>query len=183
MVIQNTSTEVSPIYALRFFAWEVLKRNVPDVWDADKYGGLVPIVPLAEEPDLAEFSGPKIVYEYTLLDAGTEALFRGRGTLSMAVLDTNFRRLTRTLNILEAAFNRYDESARDINMYLDETPLSGMVGFGYTQVSFVDGGTPERNEGGNQIGVINIRFDYFVDYDIILPDPDTPGLWNKVTDR
>jgi len=161
----TTSPVVNPIYALRFYAWAVLKANMPDVWTETKYGGLVPIVPLAEEPDLAEFSGPKIVYEYTILDSSMEP-YRGRGSFSMAVMDTNFRRLTETLNILEVAFGRVDESARDINAFIDSpgNPLANMIGFGYTAVSFVDGGTPEETEGGNQIGVINIRFDYFVEY-------------------
>jgi hypothetical protein len=162
----ETNTEVSPVYCLRFYAWEVLRRNMPTVWDTDNYGGLVPIVPLAEEADLAEFSGPKIVYEYTMLDQA-DIPFRGRGSFSMAVMDTNFRRLTQTLNILQAAFGRLDESARDIDAYIDTTPLANMVGFGYTAVSFVDGGTPASAEGAEQIGVINIRFDYFLDYNII----------------
>lgn len=162
----ETNPEVSPVYALRFYAWQILKKNMADVWDESHYGGMVPIVPLAEEADLAEFSGPKIVYEYTILDTGSVP-YRGRGSFTMAVMDTNFRRLTKTLNVLEAAFHRLDESAYDINKYIDETPLSGQVGFGYTQVAFVDGGTPETTEGGNQIGVINIRYDYFVDYQVV----------------
>lgn len=166
MAISGTNPEVSPIYALRFYAWAVLQRNAPETWASANYGGMVPIVPLAEEADLAEFSGPKIVYEYTLLDPG-DTPYRGRGSFSMAVLDTNFRRLTKTLNILEAAFGRLDESAADINKYMESTPLATQVGFGYTQVAFVDGGTPESSEGGNQIGVINVRFDYFVDYEVV----------------
>jgi hypothetical protein len=166
MPITGTNPEVSPIYALRFYAWEVLHRNAPETWDSANYGGMVPIVPLAEEADLSEFSGPKIVYEYTLLDTGA-VNYRGRGSFTMAVMDTNFRRLTKTLNILEAAFGRLDESAYDINKYMSSTPLATQIGFGYTQVAFVDGGTPESNEGGNQIGVINIRFDYFVDYEVV----------------
>lgn len=165
-MVANTSPELSPIYGLRFYAWQVLKRNMSEVWDEDKYGGLVPIVPLAEEADISEFSGPKIVYEYTILPT-PDTPFRGRGSMSFAVMDTNFRRLTTSLNILEKAFGRFDESARDINKYLVETPLVGQLAFGYTEVSFVDGGTPESTEGGNQIGVLNIRFDYFVDYAVI----------------
>lgn len=162
----ETNPEVSPVYALRFYAWQVLRTNMPEIWHESKYGGLVPIVPLAEEPDLAEFSGPKIVYEYTLLDTGSVP-YRGRGSMTMAIMDTNFRRLTHTLNVLEAAFRRLDASAEDINQYINETPLAGQIGFGYTQVGFVDGGTPEATEGGNQIGVINIRYDYFVDYQVV----------------
>jgi hypothetical protein len=166
MAISGTNPEVSPVYALRFYAWAVLKRNAPETWTEANYGGMVPIVPLAEEADLSEFSGPKIVYEYTLLDT-MDANYRGRGSMTFAVMDTNFRRLTKSLNILETAFGRLDESAHDINKYMESTPLNTQVGFGYTQVAFVDGGTPESAEGGNQIGVINIRFDYFVDYEVV----------------
>ena len=164
-----TASEVTPVYCLRFYAWQVLKANMPDVWDEENYGGLVPIVPLAEEPDLAEFAGPKIIYEYTLLDQGNID-YRGRGSWSLAVRDTNFRRLTQTLNILQAAFGRFDESARDIDKYIDQTPLAGMVGFGFTAIGFLDGGTPESAEGGVQVGVINIRFDYFLDYIDVITD-------------
>jgi hypothetical protein len=181
-MVANTSPELSPIYGLRFYMWQVLKANMPTIWDEDKYGGLVPVVPLAEEPDLAEFSGPKIVYEYTILPTPNTP-YRGFGSMSFAVSDTNFRRLTHTLNVIEKAFNRFDESARDINGYLATTPLVGQLAFGYTEVSFVDGGTPASNEGGNQIGVINIRFDFFVDYAVVtdLVGQNTLGDWELPT--
>jgi hypothetical protein len=33
-------------------------------------------------------------------------------------------------------------------------------------VSYVEGGAPEETEGGRQSAAINIRYEYFVDYDI-----------------
>lgn len=173
MAIEDTNKEISPIYALRYYAWAVLKTNMPDVWTEANYDGLVPIVPLAEEPDLAEFSGPKIVYEYTMLDRGDEP-WCGKGSFTMAVMDTNFRRLTTSLNVLDAAFSRMDESAHDIDKYMSTTPLADQIAFGYTTVGFVDGGTPEANEGGNQIGVINVRFEYYSNYNVIT-DVSPPG--------
>jgi len=159
------NTTVSPAYLLRSYAWEVLKANDPDTWDESKYGGLVPIVPVAEEPELEEFAGPHIVYGYAL--DGTGSLYaRNGGSVTFAVYDQNFRRLTKTLTILQAAFERQDESARDVNNYTSSHPQFIGIRFGYISVGFVEGGTPENTEGGRQSALVNIRFEYYVDYDI-----------------
>lgn len=160
-----------PTYALRLYAWAVLKLNDPteSTWVESKYGDLIPIVPLAEEADLSEFDGPKIVYEYTIANNGP-AYYKNRGTMSFAVMDDNFRRLTKTMTTLQAAFERHDETARDINAFIAASPLSG-IGFGSVSLGFVDGGTPEEHEGGRQVGIISITFDYFVDYDVNTTPP------------
>jgi hypothetical protein len=165
MTEMSTDPVVSPVYVLRQYVWKVLKQNMPDVWDENKYGLKIPIVPLAEETDLAAYPGPKIIYEYTVTDP-QDQWYRGRGSMSFAVLDSDFRRLTKTLNILEHALGRLDETANDINWSMMGSGFEGQVGFGYVGVQFVDGGSPEQTEGGNQIGVLNIRYDYFVNYDV-----------------
>lgn len=159
-----TSPLYHPTYVLRQYAWAVLKLNDPTTWTEANYGNLIPIVPLAEEADLTEFDGPKIVYEYTIPNTGP-SYYRNRGTMSFAVMDDNFRRLTKTMTTLQAAFERHDETARDVNAFIAASPLEG-IGFGSINLGFVDGGTPEENEGGRQVGVISVSFDYFVDYEV-----------------
>lgn len=162
---------MSPAYVLRAYAWELLQANDPDTWDKSKYGGSVPIVPVSEEPELEEFSGPHIVYGYALSNPGSlEA--RKTGSVTFAVYDQNFRRLTKTLNILQAAFERQDESARDINEFTSrvtnsagDRPFLGLT-FGYVGLGFVEGGTPEDSEDGPMSAIINIRFEYHVDYGV-----------------
>lgn len=168
-----TDEVLHPAYVLVDYAWAVLHANMPTVWDKSKYGGMVPIVPLSEEPDLDEFSGPHIVYGYA--DEGTGPLpARQGGSTTFAIYDDNFRRLTRTLNCLKEAFNREDESARDVNRF--STYFLGQNGnpgpylgirFGHIGVAFTEGGTPEDSEGGRQSAIITIRYEYYVTTDVI----------------
>lgn len=160
----TVNSEVSPAYFIRSYAWEVLKTNMGDVWDESKYGGLTPIVPVSEEPELDAYSGPHIVYGYALNATGALHA-RNSGSVTFAVYDNNFRRLTKTLNILQATFERQDETARDINNW-STAKGDAWIGlrFGSVDVGFVEGGTPEDQEGGRQSALINVRFEYYVEY-------------------
>ena len=157
---------INPVYLIRAYAWEVLKANMPDVWDEAKYGGDEPIVPVAEEPDLEQYSGPHIVYGYALNSTGS-LYARKTGSVTFAVYDQDFRRLTKTLNVLQAAFERQDEAARDINVFTSTKSYFVGLRFGSVAIGFVEGGTPESSEGGRQSALINITFDYYVDLDVI----------------
>lgn len=154
---------ISPVYLLRAYAWALLKANTK-MRESD-YNGLTPIVPVAEEPDIMEFDKPYLVYGYAL-DSTGGLYARKTGSMSMAVYSANFRELTTILNVLTTAFERQDEAARDVNNFTGKTP--GFVGirFGTISVGFVEGGTPEDSEGGRQSGLINIRFEYYVDYEV-----------------
>lgn len=170
-------TTVSPIYALRSYVWGVLKANYPDVWTEANYDGMIPIVPLGEEPELSEFSGPHIVYGYAL-DGTADLWARGTGSMTFVIYDQNFRRLTKTMTILQTALGRSDETARDINRYTSTIDYFHGVSFGFVNLGFTEGGSPEETEGGRQSALLNIRFDYFVDYnvttDIVPPVPPEP---------
>lgn len=169
-------TVVSPVFILRQYAWEVLKANTDMVesdYDSNNDGiGVVPIVPLAEEPELTEFDKPYLVYGYAL-DGTGDLHARKTGSLSFVVYSTRFREITDILTILEEAFGRQDETARDINEWSSsKAPFIGLR-FGYVRIGLVEGGTPEspgdraaETEGGRMSGLINIRFEYYVEYDV-----------------
>ena len=53
-----------------------------------------------------------------------------------------------------------------MNNYTSSHPQFIGIRFGYISVGFVEGGTPENTEGGRQSALVNIRFEYYVDYDI-----------------
>lgn len=154
---------ISPVYLLRSYAWAVLKENTE--MDESDYNGLVPVVPVAEEPDIIEFGHPYLVYGYAL-DSTADLQQRKTGSMSMAIYSANFRELTTILTVLTTAFERQDDAAEDINEYTTKIP--GFIGirFGSVSIGFVEGGTPEDSEGGRQSGLINIRFDYYVEYDV-----------------
>lgn len=166
-----TPIELAPVFVLIDYAYAVLNANDSETWDKTKYDGLIPIVPLNEEPELSEFPGPRIVYEYAM-QSRLGSPYRGRGTVTFAVRDHNYRRMTKALNILDESFNREDESARDLNWFTDQlrtrpvNPIPFNVSFGSMRVAFVESGAPETEEGGMMVGVISVSFEYFTEYAI-----------------
>lgn len=160
-----TDKTVAPVFALIDYAFAVLNKNDPNVWDRSKYGGLIPIVPLNEEPELTEFDGPRIIYDFTTTETGV-TYYRGRGTVTFAIRDHNYRRLTRAMNILTESLGRFDESARDVNEYITMSGVPFGLSFGHIRVPFSEAGTPESEEGGMMTAVVGIAFDYFTEYDI-----------------
>lgn len=169
-----TNIDVAPAHVIRQYVWALLRSADFATWTEAKYGGLVPIVPLNEEPELDEFDGPRIVYEYTHRNTGT-AHYRGLGNMTLAIRDNDFRRLGRTMNTLETALGRLDESARDLNDFIDRMKTDKNVvygiSFGYVEIGFSQSGTPEREEGGRMVGIVDLNFDYFVEYNSINTRP------------
>lgn len=161
-----TADSVAPVFVLIDYAYECLATE-DNAWHRDNYDGLVPIVPLNEEPELTEFDGPRAIYEYTMSQRG-RMYYRGQGNVTFAIRDHSFHRMARALNILDNALGREDESARDVNDFVDylkETrSIDFDVSFGHFNLNFVESGTGEIEEDGPLTGVISVSFDYFVDY-------------------
>lgn len=162
-------TVIAP-YLLRSYIWQVLKKNtdmdeLDYTLDPDTNPGLVPIVPLAEAPEISQFDKPYIVYGFSETPS-TDLWVRRRGNMAFVIYSTNFRELSRITNVIAYAFDRADEAARDVNEYTSTIPAFVGLTFGTIQVSYVEGGSPEQSEGGRQSAAINIRYEYHVDYDI-----------------
>lgn len=159
-------TEVIAPYLLRAYIWQVIKLNT-DLKESD-YGGNVPIVPLAEEPELTDYAKPYIVYGYSETPTA-ETHVRQRGNMAFIVYSQNFRTISQLVNIITRAFEKGDESARRVNEYTSTIPAFLGLRFGTIEVSFVEGGGPEEaeeTEGGRQNAIVNINYEYFVDYDV-----------------
>ena len=158
---------ISPYQLLVDYAWAILKANT-NMTESD-YDGLIPIVPLAEVPEIIDSAGgkPYLVYGYAL-DSTQPLPARRLGTMTFACYTTDFRALTRVLNVLSEGFGRSDLSAQDVNRFTSRFPNFVGMRFGTINISFVEGGAPEEEEGGNQNGIVSIRYEYYVDYDMTL---------------
>lgn len=155
---------VAPAFLLTDYAWKLLQANMGETWSPDKYGGMRPIVPLAEEPELSQFSGPHIIYGYAQGTSGNMYMERA-GTITFTIRDTSSRRMAKTLNILQTGFGRLDDSARDINAYTStKEPFLG-IRFGTVRVSYLQSEDPEEAEGGRQTAVLAVSFTFFDEWD------------------
>lgn len=154
----------SPIYLLAHYVWQLLKTNTA-MTETD-YGGLVPVVPVSQVPELEQFNKPFLVYGYALIPTEFERDFCQRGSMSFAIYGTNFRDITKIVNILFTAFNREDRAAADVNEYTSTIPSFVGIRFGTIYIGFSEGPSPEETEGGRQSAIINVRFEYYVNYDV-----------------
>lgn len=150
-------------YLLRSYVWKLLQENTN--MKASDYDGMVPIVPLAEEPEIQAFDQPYIVYGFSETPTA-DVHARRRGNMAFVVYSTNFRELSKITNILTTALNRADESAKDVNEYTSTIDAFVGLRFGFIQVSYVEGGSPEETEGGRQSAVVNVSYEFYVDYPI-----------------
>ena len=127
--------------------------------------GLVPIVPLGEEPELDKFNKPYLVYGYAESSYG-ESSGRTVGNIMFAIYSTTFDELSQVANVIGKAFEP-DDAAENINAYTSTIPAFIGIRFGNVQLTTIEGGTPEETPGGRMSAVVNIRYEYYADYSLI----------------
>lgn len=161
------SSNRHPVYLLNKYVWEVLKLNFG--LDEDMYGGLTPIVPANMEPELTAFNKPFLVYGYSEDMTPDVYAMRG-GSLSYAVWSASVGEVNTILNTIRAAMEQHDDTARRVNAWT--TSLGGNnigIRFGDIHIGYLEGPSPEESESGRHAGIITIRYQYFADYEVILP--------------
>lgn len=166
------ATNKHPSYLLNKYVWEVLKVNhgLKETDYADtQVPSRVPIVPSGQDAALVAINKPFLVYGYS--EETTPDVYAKRsGSLSYAVWSTSVGEINSILNTIRAAMERHDETAKDVNRYT--TNLGGTnigIRFGDIYVGYLEGPSPEETDGGRQAGVITLRYQYFADYEVILP--------------
>lgn len=161
--------EVDPAHIIRAYVWRLLEVNDPETWNTEKYDGKQPIVPLGEEPELVNMSGPYIVYVNT---HSPNDIPCSTGGMTLAINDDDFRRMGRTINIIRTALDRSDDSATDVNNFSTNFQVAGNypflgLRFGYIRAMFTEGPIPSETEGGRALATIDLDYEYYVDYDVI----------------
>lgn len=161
MTISNRYTAAN---LLTLYSWVVLKTNISGLDESD-YGGKVPIVPGGGEPDLNAFNKPFMTFGFAEDPSSINGAIRG-GTLVYAIYSDNTGDINEFLNILISAFERQDESARDVNIWTSKTPA--LIGIRFTDISvaFAEGAAPADQEGGRQVGTLTIKYSYVAKYNV-----------------
>lgn len=158
----SVNIQYDPVYLIRSYIWALLKANFG--YKESDYGGLIPIVPVSESPELEQYNKPYIVYGYTHDGTETEQHYCKRGSMSMAIYSTNFGEIAKILNLLVEVFDQEDDAARTVNEYTSTIDAFKGIRFGTFSIGFLEGPSPEETEGGRESGLINIRYEYFADY-------------------
>lgn len=151
--------KILPAHILRLYAWELLKNNT-DIWSPDNLvNGLIPIVPVEDEPKLADAGRSYLIYGFSESPGGSLNEIR-QGNIAFRISGRNFAEMGEIINILARGFENLDDSAEAINMWSSLNALvSGNIRFTMTDVTYIENSPPET-EGGPSDGVVNIAFEY-----------------------
>lgn len=155
-------------YLIRSYVWEVLKFNLglsSTHYDIDGDGkGLVPIVPLGEEPDISKFDRPYLVYGYAESPSG-DSSGRTAGNMIFVIYSTDFGEMSEIANVVAKTFE-HQYAATEVNHYTSTVPAFIGIRFGNIETTTLEGGVPEETVGGRMSATVTLRYEYYSDYDI-----------------
>ena len=156
------SRDINAAHPLIDYVWKILKDNEPGDWSETNYGGIIPIVPVADSPELEEYDWPHIVYGYA------EGFVRETvsGYMTLTIHDASNRRISRTSNLLKDVFSKR-HAARSINNFTSNFggPTKPYVGLRFLDVGVsIEGVSPEDSEGGKQEATVILSYTYTATY-------------------
>jgi hypothetical protein len=176
--------KIIPAHILRLYIWELLIQeiNMQKVAGKDPLTGatfsLVPIIPVEDEPKIADSDKPYAIYGYAENESRNLEQIK-EGVFSLRVIAPTFSELTHIINTVALAFESSDISTEAVNRYSSKYTGEALLGlrFTYTKATYVEGGEAAETEGGPMDGVVNITYRYINN----LPNPflnsAKGGLW------
>lgn len=117
----NYSLTVSATHILRLYLWDKLKTYMGDSWKPIPTGGgkisAIPIIPVQEQPEVQTSENPYIVYAYDV--AVTTDLWQLQNETSMfTIYSQSPATIASTTRLMQRLFNKWDESAQDVNRWI-----------------------------------------------------------------
>lgn len=194
----NHSLTMTASHIVRYYLWANLQAYMADTWKPLERTGVaaIPILPAQEQPEAQTSGNPYMIYIYDT--NGTSDFFHLQSeTLSIRMFSQSPVTIAATGKLCTKLFNRYDDSAYDINMWIvrglersDGTPYLPHESFAsfaaaynirpmwldevqnyrikYTTVSGIQGAQPAESEFGRVDSIVSIDI-HFVELDDRLP--------------
>lgn len=159
---------VHPVHAINRYLWsrieaeDILKKD--DYKEAGKTVGMIPIVPVKESPELIRIidsqpgitSRPYIVYAFSRINTG-QMWFVKSHQIAYSVRSADDNKMGQLVNLFEREFEKYDESARNVNAFMQSAPVSlKKYNFKHISLSQISGPMPAESENGEDEALITI---------------------------
>lgn len=151
-----------------------LARKLKDTLGMDpvKTGGITPLVPVQQRPQLNKYPEPFLVYNWVTQDQGPDWYFH-RDTIIYSIFSEEEKEVRTILNYMRYLFESHDESAQRVNYFLSQQPNSATFNkemydrFNYKVIKVAAesaGAEPSETEDGRQEASLIINTIYTVDY-------------------
>lgn len=139
----------SAVYALNSYLWKLLEANLE--WTKADYNGLVPIAPLAQQPELMQTGKPFIIYGSSNHPAG-HLYSLDSDSIAYTIYAVTVTEANKIAQLMVDTFKRQDDAAADVNQWLD-TEAAGRgttrgISFGSIKTSMAQKAEEAESEGG-----------------------------------
>lgn len=164
MAIDN----VHPVHAINRYLWSrieaegILSKN--DYKGAGMTVGMTPIVPVEETAELLNIidaqtgigSRPYVVYTWGRINTG-QMWFIKTHQIAYSIRSADDVKMGQLINLFEHEFERYDESARKVNGFMQTAPAA-LKKFSFKHISLgnISGPLPAESENGENEALITI---------------------------
>ena len=156
--------KLSAVHGLRSYMWRLLQDELG--WKLDDYADengtkYVPIITPQQEKIFNAMDKPYIVYSFSRGDTGN-AWFIENESGAFSVFSSDPDDIQKVINLFQTKFNRRDDSAYDLNTYVQTRLGENYRVFDYKsiKVTTVQGPQPATEEGGRRDGLITIYMTY-----------------------
>lgn len=152
----------SAVTKVRDFLWDnLVNDNILDVNDyiADGFKKpIIPIIPAQQAPETNNLIGNEtyIVYDFDVSSYGDQWWVCGE-TVLFSIISNEYGKIIEITNYMIDLFRRLDNVAKEINASL--APDSKFK-FYYVSIQSATSPSPYTEEGGRQIGQVEIKYEY-----------------------
>jgi hypothetical protein len=148
---------------VRNYLWDQLKSY--NLLNADDYIAdgfdvpLIPIIPAQQVPEFNNLIGdkPYIVYDVEVNAYEPDQWWTCQENIMFSIISTDYMKIVSITNAIIDIFRRMDESAVDINNWQQHPLLFKFYNF---SINFASYPAPFTEEGGRQIGQIEVVYRY-----------------------
>lgn len=155
-------------FGVNKYLWAQLQNHLG--WNKSNYGGMTPITTPQDQKVFQAFEAPYIVYNFKS-NASTKDNYMMRGDqIAYAIYSTKESDVRAAVNLLTYLFDRMDNSAADVNAWMDHEynttsdntlkAIKDKIDFKSTWVLDSDASQPSTEEGGRLDGYLVLQTRY-----------------------
>lgn len=155
-----TDYTITAANVLGLYLWDKLQTELE--WSEDDYGGIVPVVPVQQQPELNATTKPFVVFG-TAFDAISPMWQLQSETVGFTVFSQKVSDINKVTNLIVFDLKGFDEAAAKINAFVDTLdPAHPAKEFDFKTVRLVgaSGAQPSMQEGGRHDGSIALKVTY-----------------------
>ena len=145
---------------LALYLWNKAKTELG--WSENNYGGLVPVVPVQQQPELNSSTGPFVVFGQAF-DAISPLHLLQTETVAFTVFSQNISDINKLTNLIVFNLKGFDEAATKVNNFVSTLGPSHWArefDFKTIRVAGASGPQPSLQEGGRHDGNIVLKATY-----------------------